>query len=92
MLPDITAGERRCMYIAMATTLAKLHDIDWRMLGLVDFGYQGNYLRRQVMYCTIITGHRASDIVQKNWQFCWTFKSHYVARNIHYVAIYVILL
>ena len=32
----------------MITTLARLHSVDWRSLGLSDFGMQTNYLRRQV--------------------------------------------
>ena len=33
----------------MVSTLAKLHSIDYKNLGLSDFGKQTNYLRRQVM-------------------------------------------
>jgi len=33
----------------MVTTLAKLHSINYKNLGLSDFGQQTNYLRRQVI-------------------------------------------
>jgi aminoglycoside phosphotransferase (APT) family kinase protein len=36
------------MYLEMADTLAKLHRVDWRTLGLADFGREGNYFQRQV--------------------------------------------
>jgi aminoglycoside phosphotransferase (APT) family kinase protein len=47
-LPGVAPAERRAMYLAMADTLAKLHGVDWRALGLADFGRAGNYFRRQV--------------------------------------------
>jgi aminoglycoside phosphotransferase (APT) family kinase protein len=40
--------DRRAMYFAMADTLARLHRVDWRALGLADFGREGNYFQRQV--------------------------------------------
>ncbi|XP_078344812.1 acyl-CoA dehydrogenase family member 11-like isoform X2 [Oculina patagonica] len=57
-LPD----ERRAIYNAMATTLAKLHSISWKNLGLSDFGLQTNYLRRQVS--TWQKQYRASETHQ----------------------------
>jgi aminoglycoside phosphotransferase (APT) family kinase protein len=47
-LPDVAPAERRAMYFAMADTLARLHGVDWRALGLADFGRAGNYFQRQV--------------------------------------------
>jgi aminoglycoside phosphotransferase (APT) family kinase protein len=47
-LPGVAPKERRAMYFAMADTLAKLHGVDWRALGLADFGREGNYFQRQV--------------------------------------------
>ena len=47
-LPSLSASERRVLYNSMISTLARLHSIDWRSLGLSDFGHQTNYLRRQV--------------------------------------------
>jgi aminoglycoside phosphotransferase (APT) family kinase protein len=47
-LPGVAPAERRAMYLAMADTLAKLHRVDWRALGLADFGRAGNYFQRQV--------------------------------------------
>ena len=36
------------MYLNVADTLATLHGVDWRALGLADFGRHGNYFTRQV--------------------------------------------
>lgn len=47
-LPNCSANQRKAIYDAMVTTLARLHDVDWRSLGLSDFGHHTNYLRRQV--------------------------------------------
>jgi aminoglycoside phosphotransferase (APT) family kinase protein len=47
-LPGVAPAERRAMYLEMADTLAKLHRVDWRTLGLADFGREGNYFQRQV--------------------------------------------
>lgn len=47
-LPGAAVGERRGMYLSMAETLARLHDVDWQAAGLQDFGRPGNYFARQV--------------------------------------------
>jgi aminoglycoside phosphotransferase (APT) family kinase protein len=47
-LPTVPAGERRAMFGAMAATLAALHELDWRALGLGDFGRPEGYYARQV--------------------------------------------
>ena len=40
--------ERRAVIDAMNETLVKLHRVDWKALGLEDFGKSGNYMARQV--------------------------------------------
>ncbi len=40
--------ERRAIFDAMNDTLAKIHLVDWKALGLEDFGKTGNYMARQV--------------------------------------------
>lgn len=47
-LPTLTAGERGAVYAAMAETLARLHAVDWRAVGLVDYGRPENYVARQI--------------------------------------------
>jgi aminoglycoside phosphotransferase (APT) family kinase protein len=48
LLPDVSASERRSIYLAMADTLAKMHLVDVRARGLEDFGKTGNYMARQL--------------------------------------------
>lgn len=47
-MPEVPHGERRVMFAAMAATLAALHELDWKALGLGDFGRPGDYYARQV--------------------------------------------
>lgn len=47
-LPGLAPTERRAIYFAMADTLAKLHQIDFRAVGLEEYGRVGGYLSRQV--------------------------------------------
>lgn len=47
-LPSLPPAERQAVYFAMADTLAKLHKVDFRAVGLDDYGRVGGYLGRQV--------------------------------------------
>ncbi|MGE6743583.1 phosphotransferase family protein [Allorhizobium pseudoryzae] len=47
-LPELSADERRPIYMAMAETLGKLHAIRPEETGLADYGKPGNYFERQI--------------------------------------------
>jgi aminoglycoside phosphotransferase (APT) family kinase protein len=47
-LPNLEPAERRAIYLGMVDTLAKLHNVDYRAVGLEDYGRVGGYLVRQV--------------------------------------------
>lgn len=47
-LPGMTPDQRRDIYFSMIDNLAKLHSIDWRAVGLADFGRTEGYFERQV--------------------------------------------
>ena len=47
-LPGMTPAERATVFEAMAEALAGLHAIDWRALGLGDFGRTEKFAERQV--------------------------------------------
>ena len=47
-LPGMAPAERRAIYLAMAETMAMLHQVDWAGAGLSDFGRQGGYFTRQI--------------------------------------------
>jgi aminoglycoside phosphotransferase (APT) family kinase protein len=47
-LPSYAPAQRREIYLAQLTPLARLHTTDYRAVGLEDFGRPGNYMARQV--------------------------------------------
>ena len=47
-LPAMQREERRAIYDAMNSVLAKLHSVDYRAAGLETFGKPGNYYARQI--------------------------------------------
>ncbi len=47
-LPGMELTERRAIYLAMAETMARLHQVDWRAAGLADFGKEGQFFQRQL--------------------------------------------
>lgn len=47
-LPDQTPDERRALYESLIDTLATLHAIDPKAVGLSDYGRDGDYFQRQI--------------------------------------------
>jgi len=47
-LPGLTQTERRAMFRSMNAVIAALHSVDYRAVGLAEFGRPGNYLARQI--------------------------------------------
>jgi aminoglycoside phosphotransferase (APT) family kinase protein len=47
-LADLRPEDRGAYYWAMADALAALHMVDWRAVGLADYGKPDNYVARQV--------------------------------------------
>lgn len=47
-LPGLVASERTAIYETLCDTLARLHQLNWRELGLGDFGKQQEYIARQI--------------------------------------------
>jgi aminoglycoside phosphotransferase (APT) family kinase protein len=47
-LPGMTPEERHAIYFDMIRVLAALHSVDYRALGLQNFGKPGNYFSRQI--------------------------------------------
>ena len=58
-LPDCEPPERSAIYASMIDVLARLHTVDWRAIGLDNFGKPGNYIARQVHRWT--AQYRASE-------------------------------
>ena len=40
-LPGLTPADRAATYDAMDDVLARLHNVDWKAVGLADFGKPG---------------------------------------------------
>lgn len=47
-LPGMAPKERQAIYLSMAETMARLHNVDWQAARLGDYGKPGNYFSRQV--------------------------------------------
>lgn len=47
-LPDFSPVMRQTVYDNMVSTLARLHNLDYEKMGLLDFGKPGNYFARQI--------------------------------------------
>lgn len=48
MLPEQDPAERTAIYRSMIATLARLHNLDYREIGLENHGKTGNYFERQI--------------------------------------------
>ncbi len=58
-LPGLSPGERGAIYDAMNATIARLHGVDYAVIGLGDFGRPGGYVKRQIERWT--RQYRASE-------------------------------
>jgi aminoglycoside phosphotransferase (APT) family kinase protein len=48
LLPETAPAERRPIYMEMVRVLAALHSVDYKAVGLSDYGKPGQYVERQV--------------------------------------------
>ncbi|MDA0225080.1 MAG: phosphotransferase family protein [Proteobacteria bacterium] len=59
-LPDQTKAERGAIWDELNATIARLHGIDYKVVGLEGFGRPGNYIARQIDRWT--KQYRASEL------------------------------
>jgi aminoglycoside phosphotransferase (APT) family kinase protein len=59
LVPGCTPVERAAIYDSMNDVMARLHRVDWKALGLEDFGRPGSYFTRQLKRWT--QQYRASE-------------------------------
>jgi aminoglycoside phosphotransferase (APT) family kinase protein len=59
LLPGLSPADRTTLYDQFAEILARLHRVDWKAVGLEEFGRPGNYFARQIHRWT--TQYRASE-------------------------------
>jgi aminoglycoside phosphotransferase (APT) family kinase protein len=58
-LPEMRRSERAAIFAEMNRVIAALHQVDYRALGLADYGKAGNYFARQIARWT--RQYRASE-------------------------------
>ena len=46
--PGVSPAERAALYASMCETMARMHRLDFRAVGLGDYGRPGNYFERQI--------------------------------------------
>jgi aminoglycoside phosphotransferase (APT) family kinase protein len=59
LLPELERADRRPVFTAMNQVMAALHKVDYRAVGLEEFGRPGNYFTRQISRWT--KQYRASE-------------------------------
>ncbi len=47
-LPEVAKQERRGIYLGLIDALARLHTVDYKAVGLADYGKPGSYFARQI--------------------------------------------
>jgi len=47
-MPDISPADRGKIFDSMNDVLARIHNVDYRAVGLGDFGREGQYIQRQI--------------------------------------------
>jgi aminoglycoside phosphotransferase (APT) family kinase protein len=71
-LPELPRGERRAAWKELVATLARLHALDWRGLGLEDYGRPDGYAARQVKTWTgQYAASKTSDIPEMDALGAW---------------------
>ena len=71
-LPGATRDERGATYEAAIATLSRLHRVDWRAVGLGDYGKPEHYLARQIArWSKQYDASRTHEIEAMDWLIAW---------------------
>jgi aminoglycoside phosphotransferase (APT) family kinase protein len=71
-LPGMAPQERSAIYDSMNDVLARLHKVDFRQIGLGDFGRPGNYFERQIArFTTQYRSAQTEDIAEMERLIEW---------------------
>lgn len=57
-LVGMTPSERKATYLSVIETLVKLHNVDWRAVGLQDYGQCGNMYGRQLSSLLMVSNQQ----------------------------------
>jgi aminoglycoside phosphotransferase (APT) family kinase protein len=71
-MPELSPAGRGPLYRSLIDTLAALHKVDWRAVGLADFGRPENYAGRQIeRWSKQYAASRTDDIPQMEQLYAW---------------------
>jgi aminoglycoside phosphotransferase (APT) family kinase protein len=71
-LPDMPAVQRRTIYLAMVDAMAALHQVDFRAVGLAEYGRIGGYMARQFQrWSQQYAVTKLDDIAQMDRLIAW---------------------
>jgi aminoglycoside phosphotransferase (APT) family kinase protein len=71
-MPELSRGERRAVQAQLFEVIGRLHAIDYRALGLADFGRAGQYVQRQmVRWRTQYEASRTETLVDMDRLIDW---------------------
>lgn len=87
-MPDASGpAERAAIFDSMNDTLAKLHLVDYRAIGLADFGKEGHYMARQIHRWTKQYEASKTDEIGAMEQLIAWLPEHVPASDAHETAI-----
>ncbi|MEM9839742.1 MAG: phosphotransferase family protein [Pseudomonadota bacterium] len=76
LLTDLPQDERAQVYFGLTDTLAALHSVDYRAVGLSDFGPESDYLARQVgRWSKQYKASETDSIEAMDWLIDWLPKN-----------------
>jgi aminoglycoside phosphotransferase (APT) family kinase protein len=71
-LPAMTPAERKAHYVEMGEVLGRLHEVDYRAVGLKSYGRAGGYCARQVKRWSMqYEGSKTDDIPEFDKLIAW---------------------
>ncbi|NNU15447.1 phosphotransferase family protein [Parvularcula sp. ZS-1/3] len=76
LLKDLPKEERSEVYFGLTDTLAALHSVNYKDVGLGDFGPEGDYIARQVgRWSKQYKASETDDVEAMNWLIDWLPKN-----------------
>ena len=76
LLSDLPKDERSQVYLGLTDTLAALHSVDYKTVGLGEFGPEGDYISRQIgRWSKQYKASETDDVDAMNWLIDWLPKN-----------------
>ena len=64
IIPDVSPAHRTALIDSMNDVLARIHNVDYRAVGLGDYGREGQYVQRQIARWTQLYDLSATDHIE----------------------------